>query len=169
MVDMHLQVLGGADLFLQGFIVTDESPGEFNTGDVRVVAVPGNPFPFALGTMETSSEAAATSGMKGKGLKLLHHYPDLLWALGDKTTPDPSFTPLRIFPQVWHVLVHGASDAHSSPPPPPRPPCPGLSPPNETQKCIWATAHRDCFICQARLENCGRHLMTGKAFKLLHC
>ena len=95
-----VQVLGGADLFLQGFIVSDESPGDFNAGDVRVVAVPGNHFPFALGTMETSSEAVATSAMKGKGLKLLHHYPDLLWGLGDKTTPDPSFTPMRVFPQV---------------------------------------------------------------------
>lgn len=100
-----LQVLGGADLFLQGFIVSDDSPGEFNAGDVRVVAVPGNPFPFALGTMETSSEAVATSGMKGKGLKLLHHYPDLLWGLGDKTTPDPSFTPLRVFPKVKDTVA----------------------------------------------------------------
>ena len=40
------------------------------------------------------------AGLKGKGVKLLHHFPDQLWTLGDKSVPDPSFTPLRIFPQV---------------------------------------------------------------------
>ncbi len=56
----------------------------------------------AVGTMEVSSADVARSGLKGKGLKLLHHYPDLLWALGDKSTPDSSFTIGRIFPQqVW--------------------------------------------------------------------
>ena len=56
----------------------------------------------AVGTMEVSSADIARSGLKGKGLKLLHHYPDLLWALGDKSTPDSSFTTGRIFSQqVW--------------------------------------------------------------------
>ena len=38
--------------------------------------------------------------LKGKGLKLLHHYPDQLWAMGDKSVPNAGFTPARIFPQV---------------------------------------------------------------------
>lgn len=38
--------------------------------------------------------------LKGKGLKLLHHYPDQLWAMGDKSVPNAGFTPVRIFPQV---------------------------------------------------------------------
>lgn len=33
-------------------------------------------------------------------MKLLHHYPDQLWQLGDKSIPDPSFTPLRVFAQA---------------------------------------------------------------------
>ena len=40
------------------------------------------------------------AGLKGKGVKLLHHFPDQLWSLGDKSVPDPSFTTSRIFPQV---------------------------------------------------------------------
>ena len=39
-------------------------------------------------------------GLSGRGLKLLHHYPDPLWGLGSKSTPDESFTPVRVFPQV---------------------------------------------------------------------
>ena len=59
----------------------------------------------AVGTTEVSSADIARSGLKGKGLKLLHHYPDLLWALGDKSTPDSSFTTGRVFPQqVWVCL-----------------------------------------------------------------
>ena len=42
----------------------------------------------------------ARTGLKGKGLKLLHCYTDQLWALGDKAVPDAGFTPQRIFPQV---------------------------------------------------------------------
>ena len=63
----------------------------------------------AVGTMEVSSADVARSGLKGKGLKLLHHYPDLLWALGDQSTPDSSFTVGRIFPQqvwVWKLARH---------------------------------------------------------------
>ena len=41
--------------------------------------------------------------LKGKGLKLLHHYPDQLWAMGDKSVPNAGFTPGRIFPQVKHT------------------------------------------------------------------
>ena len=42
--------------------------------------------------------------LKGKGLKLLHHYPDQLWAMGDKSVPNAGFTPGRIFPQVRHTV-----------------------------------------------------------------
>ena len=42
----------------------------------------------------------AVAGLKGKGLKLIHHYPDQLWGLGPKSVPDASFTTTRIYPQV---------------------------------------------------------------------
>lgn len=102
------KVLGGADLFLQGLIVPDQGLGSFAAGDLRLASIPQNEYPFAIGTMEVSSADIAKTGLKGKGLKLLHHYPDMLWALGDKSVPDASFTPTRIFPQ--------ASDASTSQP-----------------------------------------------------
>ena len=46
------------------------------------------------------SASVAKTGLKGKGLKLLHCYTDQLWGLGDKSVPDAGFTPQRIFPQV---------------------------------------------------------------------
>ena len=48
--------------------------------------------------MEVGSEDVAKTGLKGKGLKLMHVYGDQLWGLGGKSSPDPSFTPQRIFP-----------------------------------------------------------------------
>lgn len=93
-------MLGGADLFLQGLIVPDFGLGTFAAGDIRVASIPQNDYPFAVGVMEASSADIAKSGLKGKGLKLLHNFPDMLWALGDKSTPDSSFTPTRVFPQV---------------------------------------------------------------------
>ena len=47
-----LQVLGGADLFLQGWIVPDSGLGEFSAGDLRCVRIPQSPFPFAVGLLE---------------------------------------------------------------------------------------------------------------------
>ncbi len=47
------QVLGGADLFLQGFIVDGPAAlGDFAAGDLRCVRIPQNAFPFAVGTLE---------------------------------------------------------------------------------------------------------------------
>ncbi|KAK9846268.1 hypothetical protein WJX81_000422 [Elliptochloris bilobata] len=94
------KVLGGADLFLQGWIVPDGGLGQFASGDLRCVCIPQSPFPFAVGTLEVGSADVAKTGLKGKGLKLLHCYTDQLWGLGDKSVPDPGFTPQRIFPQV---------------------------------------------------------------------
>lgn len=102
------QVLGGADLFLQGLIVPDSGLGTFAAGDLRVASIPKNEYPFAVGVMEAGSADIAKTGLKGKGLKLLHHFPDMLWALGDKSVPDASFTPNRIFPQVPIPSQHPA-------------------------------------------------------------
>ena len=107
-----LQVLGGADLFLQGLIVPEGGLGTFSAGDLRTVICPGNRFPFAVGLLEVGSDEVAKTGLVGRGLKLLHHYPDQLWGLGDKSTPDKSFTPTRVFPQA--VQEAPQAGAHSS-------------------------------------------------------
>ena len=103
----YVQVLGGADLFLQGLIVPDGGLGDFSAGDLRAVSVPGNPYPFAVGTMEVGSGEIAKTGLKGKGLKLLHFFGDQLWGLGDKSSPDSSFTLTRIFPVMVNFGICG--------------------------------------------------------------
>ena len=72
--------------------------GDWLAGSARSVTVPGNPAPFGVGRMAVSKTEALRDGMKGRGLQLLHHYPDLLWAMGDKSAPNPGFTPQRVFP-----------------------------------------------------------------------
>ena len=48
-------------------------------------------------------------------MKLLHHFGDPLWALGDKSSPDPSFTLARVFPQANnHYLTPHPIDACST-------------------------------------------------------
>lgn len=64
---LHVQVLGGADLFLAGVIVPPEGLPQFATGQPMAVRVPGHPFPFAVGVMECSSAEAQKNGMKGRG------------------------------------------------------------------------------------------------------
>lgn len=46
------------------------------------------------------ADAVPLEGWQGRGVKLLHHFGDPLWALGDKSSPDSSFTLARVFPQV---------------------------------------------------------------------
>jgi hypothetical protein len=57
-----LQILGGADLFLQGVVLADGGMPQFVEGDLMAIKVAGNPFPFAVGTMEVSSDVAARTG-----------------------------------------------------------------------------------------------------------
>lgn len=101
------KVLGGADLMLPGFIISDAEfdDGEksewaetsFAAGDVLALRARGNSHAFAIGEMAVSKAEAEACGMKGRGLKVMHHYPDALWAMGDKSTPGESFRPERVF------------------------------------------------------------------------
>ena len=70
------KLLGGADLMLQGLITPEAGLGEWEEGDARCVTLPDNHFPFAVGSMAVSSASLAKTGLKGRGLKLLHHFPD---------------------------------------------------------------------------------------------
>ena len=109
------KVLGGADLFLQGFLPGRDGGGPppgLEAGAPAAVRVEGNPFPFAVGTMEVSSEGAVAGGMKGKGLRLLHHAFDALWSLGDKSAP-AGFSPSRVFPTSGEAAP-SAPDASTS-------------------------------------------------------
>ena len=66
------KLLGGADMMLPGVIVPPAGLGDFKKGDLRAVAVPGNPVPFAVGVMEVDAAEVAANGMKGRGLRVLH-------------------------------------------------------------------------------------------------
>ena len=95
------KVLGGADLMLPGLKLPAaglDALGEWDAGSKRVVVIPENPYAFAVGRMEVSSEDAAGSGLKGKGIKTMHYFGDLLWEMGDKSRPHESFTIERVFP-----------------------------------------------------------------------
>ena len=93
------KIVGGADLMLPGVIVPEEGLGEdFEVGDYSTISIPENDQPFAVGFMQTDSESIRANGLKGRGIKLLHHYPDALWMLGSKKTPNAGFKPNRIYP-----------------------------------------------------------------------
>ncbi len=74
------KILGGADLMLQGVHPAQATPasgaGSWEEDDKRSVILPDNHFPFGVGSMVVSSASLAKTGLKGRGLKLLHHYPD---------------------------------------------------------------------------------------------
>lgn len=58
------QVLGGADLFLQGFIAPAGGLPSFRAADSAAIVVPGNQFPLAVGVMECDTVQARAAGMK---------------------------------------------------------------------------------------------------------
>lgn len=113
------KVLGGADLMLPGVIVPEGGYGAdaFAADEPGTVSIPDNPFPFAVGVLGAASGAIHKEGLKGKGLKLLHHYPDLLWSMGTKAVPNDGFRPARIFPcaDASRSSSSGAAAAASAP------------------------------------------------------
>ncbi|XP_026780886.3 eukaryotic translation initiation factor 2D [Pangasianodon hypophthalmus] len=81
------KLTGGADLMLPGVVVSSTGLPDVNQGDSCAVNVVSNRAPVAVGTAAVSSREMRTSGMKGKGVNVLHTYMDQLWAFGEKTTP----------------------------------------------------------------------------------
>ncbi|TRY65340.1 hypothetical protein DNTS_017860 [Danionella cerebrum] len=78
---------GGADLMLPGVVVSSSGLPELDQGDCCAVTLVMNRAPVAVGTAAMSSTEMRKSGMKGKGVNVLHTYMDQLWAFGDKTHP----------------------------------------------------------------------------------
>ncbi|MCJ8735265.1 hypothetical protein PDJAM_G00244950 [Pangasius djambal] len=81
------KLTGGADLMLPGVVVSSTGLPDVNQGDSCAVNVVSNRAPVAVGTAAVSSREMRTSGMKGKGVNVLHTYMDQLWAFGEKTAP----------------------------------------------------------------------------------
>ncbi|XVF63448.1 hypothetical protein PTKIN_Ptkin09bG0087700 [Pterospermum kingtungense] len=96
-------VIGGADLMFPGISVGAEGLASFSAGEPWAVKVPGNPAPIAVGSTTMSSDEALKAGLRGKALRITHHYRDLLWEsveghyvpnagfLVDAVFQDPSF------------------------------------------------------------------------------
>ncbi|RUS70191.1 hypothetical protein EGW08_022044 [Elysia chlorotica] len=81
----------GADLMLPGVIPDNQpSPKMFGTlkkGDLVSVKIAGNKAPVALGKALLSGEDMYMSGLRGKGVQVLHILGDSLWEHGDRSTP----------------------------------------------------------------------------------
>ncbi|KAG8487247.1 hypothetical protein CXB51_020554 [Gossypium anomalum] len=96
-------VIGGADLMFPGISVAAEGLPSFSAGEPWAVKVPGNPAPIAVGSTTISSAEALKAGLRGKALRIMHYYRDLLWEsveghyvpnsgfLEDVVLEDPSF------------------------------------------------------------------------------
>ncbi|KAF7695022.1 eukaryotic translation initiation factor 2D [Silurus meridionalis] len=81
------KLTGGADLMLPGVVISSTGLPDVNKGNSCAVNVVSNRAPVAVGTAAMSSREMRTSGMKGKGVNVLHTYMDQLWAFGDKSAP----------------------------------------------------------------------------------
>ncbi|XP_072305808.1 eukaryotic translation initiation factor 2D [Eucyclogobius newberryi] len=80
------KLIGGADLMLPGLVTQCGLP-HVKKGDCCAVKVFNNGAPVAVGTAAVSSTEMQSSGMKGRGVSILHTYMDALWAFGDKSDP----------------------------------------------------------------------------------
>ncbi|XP_051965004.1 eukaryotic translation initiation factor 2D [Xyrauchen texanus] len=81
------KLAGGADLMLPGVVVSASGLPEVDQGDCCAVRLVANRAPVAVGTAAMSSAEMRRSGMKGKGVNILHTYMDHLWVFGDKSNP----------------------------------------------------------------------------------
>uniref|UniRef100_A0A671R5R4 Eukaryotic translation initiation factor 2D n=1 Tax=Sinocyclocheilus anshuiensis TaxID=1608454 RepID=A0A671R5R4_9TELE len=81
------KLTGGADLMLPGVVVAADGLPEVEQGDCCAVTLVMNRAPVAVGTAAVSSAEMRNSGMKGRGVNILHTYMDQLWAFGDKSHP----------------------------------------------------------------------------------
>ncbi|KAL4302705.1 hypothetical protein GQ457_10G015770 [Hibiscus cannabinus] len=85
-------VIGGADLMFPGISVPVAGLDSFSAGEPWAVKVPGNPAPIAVGSTTMSSAEALKAGLRGKALRIMHYYRDLLWqSVEGHYVPNPGF------------------------------------------------------------------------------
>ncbi|XP_047237843.1 eukaryotic translation initiation factor 2D isoform X1 [Girardinichthys multiradiatus] len=81
------KLIGGADLMLPGVLMPSCGLPDVKQGSCCAVAIVNNRAPVAIGQAAMSSAEMHSSGMKGRGVSILHTYMDYLWAFGDKSNP----------------------------------------------------------------------------------
>ncbi|KAL3753070.1 hypothetical protein ACJRO7_000465 [Eucalyptus globulus] len=91
-------IIGGADLMFPGISVPPEGLPSFAAGEIWAVKVPGNPAPIAVGTTTMSSSEALKAGLRGKALRITHHYRDILWESAEgRFAPNAGFLEDMVF------------------------------------------------------------------------
>ncbi|XP_006834126.1 PREDICTED: eukaryotic translation initiation factor 2D isoform X1 [Chrysochloris asiatica] len=91
------KLAGGADLMLPGLVVPPAGLPQVQKGDLCAITLVGNRAPIAVGVAVMSTAEMLTSGLKGRGISVLHTYQDHLWKSGDKSSP-PCIAPLTVDP-----------------------------------------------------------------------
>ncbi|XP_071117777.1 eukaryotic translation initiation factor 2D-like [Haliotis cracherodii] len=85
------KLAGGADLMLPGVVVkggvTLTTFGKMAKGAMCAVSLVGNRAAVAVGTACLSGEDMYMSGMRGKGVEVVHILGDQLWEFGDQSNP----------------------------------------------------------------------------------
>ncbi|XP_022102820.1 eukaryotic translation initiation factor 2D-like isoform X2 [Acanthaster planci] len=76
---------GGADLMLPGVVIPPSGLPQLNKDQLCAICLLGNHAPVAVGHAIMSSDDMKSSGMKGRGIQVMHCYKDSLWAQGDKS------------------------------------------------------------------------------------
>lgn len=72
------KLVGGADLMLPGVVVPPTGLPQVQQGDLCAIALVGNRAPVAIGVAAMSTAQMLASGLKGKGVSVLHTYQDHL-------------------------------------------------------------------------------------------
>nr|XP_043637192.1 eukaryotic translation initiation factor 2D [Erigeron canadensis] len=108
-------VIGGADLMFPGISVGAEGLPEFLAGELWAVMVPGNPAPIAVGSTCISSSEALKAGLRGKALKISHHYRDALWESAEgRYVPNAGFLDDVVFEDPSLSTTSQQSDANQT-------------------------------------------------------
>ncbi|KAL0456274.1 UNVERIFIED_CONTAM: Eukaryotic translation initiation factor 2D [Sesamum latifolium] len=105
-------VLGGADLMFPGIQIPAEGLPSISAGEPWAVKVPGNPAPIAVGTTTMSSTEALKAGLRGKALRISHHYLDTLWESAENChVPNAGFLEDVVFEDPALYSASQASDS----------------------------------------------------------
>ncbi|CAI9267143.1 unnamed protein product [Lactuca saligna] len=104
-------VIGGADLMFPGISIDSEGLPEFLAGQPWAVKVPGNPALIAVGSTCMSSSEALKAGLRGKALKISHHYRDALWESAEgRYVPNAGFLEDVVFEDPSLSTTDATSD-----------------------------------------------------------
>ncbi|KAK4570671.1 hypothetical protein RGQ29_029498 [Quercus rubra] len=105
-------IIGGADLMFPGISVPVEGLPSFLAGETWAVKVPGNPAPIAVGATTMSSTEALKAGLRGKALRITHHYHDILWeSVEGRYVPNAGFFEDVVFEDPALLQSGQASDS----------------------------------------------------------